>query len=1368
MKNILRNLKKFDLILLAALAILIAGFILSGYLYVTSYEKEFTASVAQKLSAISELKAGELVQWRKERLNDVAFFYQDSEFSSLVKKYLSNTNDRNAENRVRLVMSKVYSIYEYDAVFLLDKKYSKKIVVSEGQERIFSYVSQKSMDSISAGKVAFEDFYYNEQNKKIYLKILIPIFDEEKKNDLIGIVALRIDPDDYLYPLIQRWPSESKTGETLLIRREGNDVVFVNRLRFNTNATLTLRFDIEKNKELPAAKAVTGKKGITAGIDYRGVKVMADVRAIPNSPWFIVTKMDQSEIYYSYYERQWIVGIAILLLVLSSVMSIGFSLKQNRVKNLRVTLETERALRKSEKNLSITLNSIGDGVISTDVDGNVMQINPVAEKLCGWSFAEARGKSLLEVFNIVNAETRQFVANPVTLALEIGGIVGLGNHTVLIARDGNEYQIADSAAPIRDEEGKIIGVVLVFSDITEKYKMETELRESEEKYRGLVENSPNAIAIYVNGKIVFVNNESLRLLAAKTREELIGKPIIKFVHPDNRAAVMQRMKEMAIDGKPLPTVEEKIIRLNGTTVDVEAKAIPTIYNHKPAVQIIVHDISERKLAERASRQVALQLAKSEMRLHAIIDAEPECVKTSDANGTLLSMNRAGLEMIEADTQEQVVGKSMLPIIVPEYRKAYLNHLSRVCGGEKEIIQYEIVGLKGTRRWMETHSVPLIDEHGQNNGMLAITRDITKSKQVLEALRESEETFRHLFEESADPILLLDDSGFTDCNKATILLLGYASKDEFLNKQPWELSPERQPDGMLSTEKAKLMIETASQQGYNRFEWIHTKSDGTHFPVEVMLTPIILKGEIFFYTVWRDITERKLAEKIKQQTEERFRNVVDSTEGIVWEADAQTFVFSYVSKQAERLLGFSIEEWYADGFWADHIHPEDKEVTVQFCISQTKQMKAHDFVYRFVAKNGRAVWLRDIVTVVVENGMPQLLRGLMIDITQQKETEDALRNAQKMESIGTLAGGIAHDFNNLLAAILGQSSLALSKLPKESPAASNITKAINASERAADLTRQLLAYSGRGKFFTVEIDLNTLVSENIQMLEVSIPKTTQLRYEFGSPSPHIIGDLGQIQQVIMNLIINAGEAIGQNPGYINLLTSRIEITEKNTEYWKYTNAPLAPGSYALIQVRDNGSGISDETLNRIFDPFFTTKFMGRGLGLAAVLGIIRGHNGGLRIESEEGKGTMFEIVLPLVSASPMTDVPEKKEASVMKGEGKTILIIDDDPFVFQLLEDILTEVHFTVIGASDPLQGIEIYRREHQTIAMVILDFSMPNMNGKEAFEKLVQINKEVKVLLCSGYTEEETLSTFGTIRPTGFFQKPYRADALVEWITRMI
>ena len=526
----------------------------------------------------------------------------------------------------------------------------------------------------------------------------------------------------------------------------------------------------------------------------------------------------------------------------------------------------------------------------------------------------------------------------------------------------------------------------------------------------------------------------------------------------------------------------------------------------------------------------------------------------------------------------------------------------------------------------------------------------------------------------------------------------------------------------------------------------------------------------------DITGRKLAEEALKKSEAQYRlSEIDlnNSQSIAkvgsWKWDIKNGEVAW-SDEMFRLFG--IDKSTYTGRLGDAIknviHPDDLHIFLASNVSSIVEKRTFEYriilpdasIHHISAKAGEVIFDGD--------GKPDVIMGIAQDITERKSSEQALRQAQKLESIGTLAGGIAHDFNNLMNAVLGQSSLALGKLPKESPAAVHITKAIKASERVAELTKQLLAYSGRGKFFIDEIDLNMLVKENVQMLEVSIPKSCQLQYELCSPSPRIMGDVSQLQQVIMNLIINAGEAMGLNPGVISLRTGRIEIGEGNTEYSKYTAVPLVPGSYALLHVQDTGCGISHETLTRIFDPFFTTKFTGRGLGLAAVLGIIKGHQGGLRIESEVGKGTTFDIIFPFITSLAAYDVKEKEDGPAVNGAGKTILVIDDEPSVIELLDDVLSDVHFTVISVLNPWEGIEIYREHHQKISMVVLDYSMPVMDGKAAFDELLKINKEVKVLLCSGYSEEETMSVFGRERPSGFFQKPYNTDLFVKRVAEVI
>ena len=549
-----------------------------------------------------------------------------------------------------------------------------------------------------------------------------------------------------------------------------------------------------------------------------------------------------------------------------------------------------------------------------------------------------------------------------------------------------------------------------------------------------------------------------------------------------------------------------------------------------------------------------------------------------------------------------------------------------------------------------------------------------------------------------------------------------------------------------------------------------KIDGTAFWAHLASTAAQdADGTSVCRVVLSDITERKQTEEALAFERDLVNALLDNTPDHVYFKDKDSHFLRISRSLANRFALDNPMEAVGktdfDFFAKDHATSafEDEQKIMKTGIAVIGQEEKESW------PDGRETWV-STTKVPLEDAQGRIVGtfGVSRDITERKRSEAALRQSQKLESIGTLAGGIAHDFNNLLNATLGQSALALGKLPKESPARNHINKSIKAAERAADLTRQLLAYSGKGRFLVEEIDLNLLVEENSQMLETSVTKTAQLRFELGSPPPYIQGDAGQIQQVIMNLIINAGEAMGPNPGTITVRTSRVELTQNETEYWKYTTTPLAPGRYASLQVSDNGQGMKPEVLARIFDPFFTTKFTGRGLGLAAVLGIIRGHKGGVRITSEERKGTRFDVVFPIAEASTTADAGQTKKALVVNGEGKTVLVIDDEPFVLELVTDIFTQAKFTVIGALNPLEGIELYIRHQQSIAMVILDYSMPGMDGKATFEELVKINKDVKVLLCSGYTEEEMESAFGDVRPAGFIHKPYQPAALLERMSRVL
>jgi two-component system, cell cycle sensor histidine kinase and response regulator CckA len=392
-------------------------------------------------------------------------------------------------------------------------------------------------------------------------------------------------------------------------------------------------------------------------------------------------------------------------------------------------------------------------------------------------------------------------------------------------------------------------------------------------------------------------------------------------------------------------------------------------------------------------------------------------------------------------------------------------------------------------------------------------------------------------------------------------------------------------------------------------------------------------------------------------------------------------------------------------------------------------------------------------------------GIGRDITEHKQTEEAVRRTQKLESLGLLAGGVAHDFNNLLVAILGQTSLGLSRLPSDSPARANLEKAVRAAERAADLTRQMLAYSGRGHFQVTTVDLNALILDNLHLFEVAVPKNVRLRSELEPSLPWIDADVGQIQQVVMNLITNAAEAIGERPGTVTVTTGNRVVGGRDEALWRHTGEPLAPGTYVTLEVEDDGQGMSPAVRERMFDPFFTTKFTGRGLGLAAVLGIVRGHKGGLQVESEAGRGTHFRLVFPRSERSPVSREPALAAALAATG---TVLVIDDEEVVREAVADALESEGIRYRLASDGDSGVALFREHGHDIGLVLLDLSMPGRSGEETFQELRRLDAGIPVLLSSGFAEEEARGRFAPEDLAGFLQKPYRFPTLVAEVKRCL
>jgi PAS domain S-box-containing protein len=383
-----------------------------------------------------------------------------------------------------------------------------------------------------------------------------------------------------------------------------------------------------------------------------------------------------------------------------------------------------------------------------------------------------------------------------------------------------------------------------------------------------------------------------------------------------------------------------------------------------------------------------------------------------------------------------------------------------------------------------------------------------------------------------------------------------------------------------------------------------------------------------------------------------------------------------------------------------------------------------------------------------------------DITERKRAEDEHRSlerklleTQKLESLGVLAGGVAHDFNNLLAAILGNAGLALCDLPPDSPARESLRQIESASRRAAELTQQMLAYAGKGLFVMQRLDLNLLIEDMLYLVKASIAKTPSIDYRLAPHLPAIEADATLMRQLMMNLITNAAEAIGDQNGSI-LVASGVRYADAQYLATTHLAPNIPPGYYVYLEVSDTGSGMDAETLVKIFDPFFTTKFTGRGLGLAAVLGIVRSHGGAVKVVSRPASGTTFTILLPCASAAA-EPLPLARPAPFAWRMGGTVLVIDDEELVRLMVAQLLERLGFTVLVAGDGQAGVEVFRTHADVIGCTLLDMTMPQLNGEQTFRALRLIKSDARVVLMSGYDEQELSSRFAGQGLAGFLHKPF-------------
>ncbi|GIW19160.1 MAG: hypothetical protein KatS3mg064_2317 [Tepidiforma sp.] len=887
-------------------------------------------------------------------------------------------------------------------------------------------------------------------------------------------------------------------------------------------------------------------------------------------------------------------------------------------------------------------------------------------------------------------------------------------------------------------------------DIRQRRAAEAELLRREREFRTLAENSPDLIVRFDDDlRIVYANPAALESVRADLRAVAGRRPGELF--PGNAALERWERAVAAVFETGQPRVQEGPSDFRGPGAYSQTWLIPE-RNDRGEVESVLSLTRDLTDLYRTSLENA--------RLASIVAFSRDAMITTDLSGAITTWNR-GAELALGYTADEVLGRTTEFLFEPEARHVRLEIRRRVLAGESiEDMERTWRRKDGGTVILATSYFPLRDASGAIVGIGSVARDVTERAAARAALRESEQRFRTLADAAPIMIWTAGADGQTDFLSRSWREFTGRSDEDLGSGWAEVIHPDDLPAVI------DLYWESISRRAPYSMRYRLRHHTGAYRYMLEYATPRFDDSGAFVGQIGCviDIHDAVLAEEALRQSETRLRQLLDAVSAAVWVSDGVNALF--VNAEMERLTGYPREQLMAPGFLASLIAPDDIPVMVEhFQRRQAGLEQVSRFTIRVTAADGQVRHLRVAASPFQVDGRPATLLSAL-DTTDLVRAEEERRRfdlqmqqTQKLESLGVLAGGIAHDFNNLLVAILGNAGLALMELPPESPARQTVLAIETAAQRAAELTRQMLAYSGKGKFVIERLNLSRVVEEMAHLLEVSVSKRAVLKYRFAPNLPAIEGDATQIRQVIMNLITNASDAIGERSGVISVSTGLL-FADRAYLKTAYMDDDLPEGDYVYLEVADTGVGMDEETAARIFDPFFTTKFTGRGLGLAAVLGIVRSHRGAIKLYTEPGRGTTFKILFPAAGA-PAVPAPAAPAVAAAPPRGGTILVVDDDETVRNVTRRMLEQVGYTVLQAADGSEALRCYR-ERPGIDLVLLDMTMPHMDGEETFRELRRIDPRVRVLLTSGYNEQDATDRFAGKGLAGFIQKPYRPQDLLE------
>lgn len=748
-------------------------------------------------------------------------------------------------------------------------------------------------------------------------------------------------------------------------------------------------------------------------------------------------------------------------------------------------------------------------------------------------------------------------------------------------------------------------------------------------------------------------------------------------------------------------------------------------------------------------------------VQACLEVLPEAAFVLDLDGSIQFGSRLAGELLGSEP-ELLAGQSWLDLVHPDERDALASAMSR-CADQAGVCRLEHRLARGTGgfAWVESRGRPLSPQEGAPRGFLVTVRDIEEQKRAELALRESETRYRTLFEGDSDAMFLIDrESGrLLDANRVAQELYGY-TREELLTLRNTDLSA--QPEQTrAATQQAWVFVP---------LRW-HRRKDGSRFAVEITASNFDLEARPVQVAAVRDITERRRLQAEVEARQEYLQTVLDTMSDAVFVDDAQTGQILDVNRKMCEMYGYTREEALraSVGDLSQGEPPYSQAEALEW-LRRAHEEGPQQFEWLAKRKDGALFWVEVSVATAEINGEKRFV-VLVRDISERRTAQERrrhmelrLQDEQRLQSLGVLAGGLAHDFNNLLMAISGSLDLARLRLPQDSPAARPISQAKVSLSRAAELTRQMLAFSGRGRVVVEPLSVSRVIEGMGALLASTVPPTVELRLHLDPAVPDVMADSSQVQQIVFNLVRNASEACGDSPGKVDVEVRARGCDESFLAASEIADRP-APGRFVALSVADNGCGIDASIRPHLFDPFFSTKLLGRGLGLPAVHGIVRAHKGAILIESGVRWGTTVTVLLP---------VHEAARDATGGGAGnqdptrRSVLVVEDQASVREVVTEMLEEAGYRALGAPDGQVAVAVMRERGREVDCILLDLTMPALDGVATLRLIRELCPDVKVLVVSGSSNAEVARRFAGQDVAGVLQKPYDIQSLLDELRRVL